>query len=454
MVAGRLFRLPWPWCQSTVVSRSVATLARAGDTAGPQPMSLYGAERTDLAKVVALVLDSMPSEPRYFLDNGTLLGLWRDGGLIENDDDFDFGLLVDGKEFSPEWVVGFQLDFQARLEQRLQETYQDSSSGSGPAYKSRVVDTYAHKIEIFDPAVGSFPLQGARYGGARYHHVSVDLQVHVQEAEQPPSVLVASGEVLTGPGVSIQHADFAKRGNVPSDAYEPFGSIHFAGTDWPVPAKQESYLSFLYGFLGLGAEFDIHSTLYRRSLVGEHAGDAAANAANTTVSPAAPLRLYTDMCADLFHAGHVNYLRQCCAVHDNVHLIVGIHSDATIKSYKRAPVCTMDERVAVVEACSFVHQVLADAPLRVTEAFMEKHAIDFVVHGTETPEHERRAMYDFPITQGKYTEVPRTKGVSTTEIIDRIASRLAVGFDEHALPSERQPAAPVVRELSLAASKK
>ena len=46
-----------------------------------------------------------------------------------------------------------------------------------------------------------------------------------------------------------------------------------------------------------------------------------------------PLRLYTDMCADLFHTGHVNYLRQCRGIHDNVHLIVGIHSDATIESY-------------------------------------------------------------------------------------------------------------------------
>jgi hypothetical protein len=52
----------------------------------------------------------------------------------------------------------------------------------GPKYESRVVDTYAHKIEIYDPTSGSFPLQGARYDGARYHHVSVDLQLHVEEA--------------------------------------------------------------------------------------------------------------------------------------------------------------------------------------------------------------------------------------------------------------------------------
>ena len=47
---------------------------------------------------------------------------------------------------------------------------------------------------------------------------------------------------------------------------------------------------------------------------------------------------------------------------------------------------------------------------------------------------------------------PSSLGISTTNIIDRIASRLAVGFEEHALPSERRPAAAVVRELSMAAS--
>ena len=72
--------------------------ANAGDTDGPQPMSLFGSERTDLAKACAVVLEAMPSKPRYFLDNGTLLGLWRNGQLIDKDDDFDFGLLVDGKD--------------------------------------------------------------------------------------------------------------------------------------------------------------------------------------------------------------------------------------------------------------------------------------------------------------------------------------------------------------------
>ena len=233
--------------------------------------------------------------------------------------------------------------------------------------------------------------------------------------------------------MTIQHSDFATRGQAPGSAYEPFGSVRFGSTDWPVPAQQQIFLSYLYGYTGTGAEFDHHSMLYRKRLIPAGGGGAAAGETTVGKSPQRipELRLYTDMCADLFHTGHVNYLRQCRAVADRVFLIVGIHSDATIQSYKRASVCTMEERVGVVEACKF----------------MDEHAIDFVIHGTETPEAERQAMYDVPIGRGMYTEVPRTGGISTTELIDRIASRLAVDYTEHALPSERQPVLAVVKQI-------
>jgi cytidyltransferase-like protein len=407
-----------------------------GDTDGPQPMSRYGTERTNLAKEVALVMASMPCRPRYFLDNGTLLGLWRNGELIENDDDFDFGLLVDAAEYSSKWVVNFQQDFQVRLEQRL------SDNGSDMQYHSRVIDTYANKIEVYDPSVGSFPLEGVRYGGARYHHVSVDLQIHVKEEELES----LKDKVVPGPeqwqGVTIKHSDFSTRGQAPVDAYEPFGSLEYAGSTWPVPGQQEKFLSYMYGYLGLGAEFDLNTRLYRKGLVPVQRYQ---NGGSSDHKKIPVLRLYTDMCADLFHVGHVNYLRQCREVAEEVHLIVGIHSDATIESYKRSSVCTMEERVGVVEACQYVDQVLPNAPLRVTREFMEDNAIDFVVHGTEMPEAERQAMYSIPIGRGKYTEVPRTPGISTTDLIDRIASRLAVDYEEHALPSGRNPVVAVTK---------
>jgi cytidyltransferase-like protein len=49
--------------------------------------------------------------------------------------------------------------------------------------------------------------------------------------------------------------------------------------------------------------------------------------------------------ADLFHYGHVNFLRTARKHGD--YLLVEIHSDEVVRTYKRAPVLSMDERIAV-----------------------------------------------------------------------------------------------------------
>ena len=77
------------------------------------------------------------------------------------------------------------------------------------------------------------------------------------------------------------------------------------------------------------------------------------------------VNVYLDMCADLFHWGHVNMLKYAKSMGDR--LVVGIHSDETIRSYKRAPVMKMNERIKVVEACRYVDQVIPEAPLVITE---------------------------------------------------------------------------------------
>jgi cytidyltransferase-like protein len=129
-------------------------------------------------------------------------------------------------------------------------------------------------------------------------------------------------------------------------------------------------------------------------------------------------RVYVDMVADLFHAGHVAFLRQARLLGDA--LVVGIHSDETVASYKRPPVLTMDERIAVVEACRYVDEVIADAPLTVDGSWLDLHRIDLVVHGDDLDDALLTRMYAVPQELGKLRLVPYTPGVSTSEIIRRI----------------------------------
>ncbi len=55
------------------------------------------------------------------------------------------------------------------------------------------------------------------------------------------------------------------------------------------------------------------------------------------------------MVADLFHYGHVNFLRQ--AKEHGDYLLVGVHADETVMIYKPRPILSMEERVASVEGC-------------------------------------------------------------------------------------------------------
>jgi cytidyltransferase-like protein len=132
-------------------------------------------------------------------------------------------------------------------------------------------------------------------------------------------------------------------------------------------------------------------------------------------------RVYVDMVADLFHAGHVAFLEQARALGDE--LVVGIHSDEDVASYKRRPICTMEERIAVVAACSYVDEVLARAPLAVDEAWLDEHRLDLVVHGNDFDPTRLERFYPGAVRRGIVRTVPYTPGISTSEILDRITAR-------------------------------
>lgn len=136
-------------------------------------------------------------------------------------------------------------------------------------------------------------------------------------------------------------------------------------------------------------------------------------------------RVYVDMVGDLFHAGHVELLR-AARTHGN-YLIVGVLSDETAAAYKRTPIMTLVERVAVIEACKYVDEVIADAPFRIDEAFLAEHAITTVVHGDDLSAAGAEAVYGAALAAGKLEYVPRTTGISTTELIRRVLDAKAAG---------------------------
>ena len=124
------------------------------------------------------------------------------------------------------------------------------------------------------------------------------------------------------------------------------------------------------------------------------------------------------MAGDLFHAGHVSLLREARRHGD--WLIVGVLSDETVASYKRRPIMSLAERVAVIESCRYVDEVIEDAPFQVTEEFLAEHDIATVVHGDDLSPQDAEPVYGAAAAAGKLKYVRRTAGISTTEVIQRV----------------------------------
>jgi cytidyltransferase-like protein len=134
-----------------------------------------------------------------------------------------------------------------------------------------------------------------------------------------------------------------------------------------------------------------------------------------------PTRVYVDMVGDLFHPGHVALLRAARDFGDQ--LVVGVLSDATVAAYKRRPVMTMAERVAVIEACRYVDEVIPDSPYRVTREFLTEHGHALVVHGDDVGAEGVADVYGPVHEAGLLRLVPRTGDISTSALIDRIRAR-------------------------------
>ncbi|KAJ4780076.1 Ethanolamine-phosphate cytidylyltransferase [Rhynchospora pubera] len=136
-----------------------------------------------------------------------------------------------------------------------------------------------------------------------------------------------------------------------------------------------------------------------------------------------PVRVYMDGCFDMMHYGHCNALRQARALGDV--LVVGVVSDDEITANKGPPVTPLHERMIMVGAVKWVDEVIPDAPYAITEEFMHKlfneYDIDYIIHGDDPcllP--DGTDAYALAKKAGRYKQIKRTEGVSTTDIVGRM----------------------------------
>ena len=131
--------------------------------------------------------------------------------------------------------------------------------------------------------------------------------------------------------------------------------------------------------------------------------------------------IYVDMVADMFHSGHIQFLKRASEL-GNI-LIVGLNSDEDVASYKRTPIISLKDRTIVMEACKYVNKVISPCPLVITEDFIQEHNIDIVVHAHSENDTSYNFMYEVPIKLNKFKRLDYTPGISTTDIIDMVKQR-------------------------------
>lgn len=140
--------------------------------------------------------------------------------------------------------------------------------------------------------------------------------------------------------------------------------------------------------------------------------------------------VYTGGTFDCFHAGHVNFLKQCSIIGDRV--IVSLNRDEFIEKYKsKPPIMSYAERYDILNACRYVDYVIPNtgdedskpAISKVREMFPNSQM--FIVVGSDWAKKDYYKQMQFTTEWLNSLNivliyVPYTEGVSTTEIKARI----------------------------------
>jgi glycerol-3-phosphate cytidylyltransferase len=126
---------------------------------------------------------------------------------------------------------------------------------------------------------------------------------------------------------------------------------------------------------------------------------------------------------DLFHSGHVNLLRRSRELGDR--LVVVVNGDALTSSYKRPPVMSEQDRLAVIAACRYVDEAEISNTYSIRDVIV-RHGVTAVVHGDdwEVESYKQQIRCDDAFLDEHAVELvllPYTPGISTSDIIARCA---------------------------------
>jgi glycerol-3-phosphate cytidylyltransferase len=141
--------------------------------------------------------------------------------------------------------------------------------------------------------------------------------------------------------------------------------------------------------------------------------------------------VYTGGTFDLFHSGHVAFLKSCRRIAgSDGRVVVSLNTDEFISAYKgKPPIMSFAERKAVLMGCRYVDSVVVNVGDADSKPAIENVIPDFIVIGDDWAKKDYYAQMQFTQDwldgQGiQLCYVPYTVGVSSTDIKARIVNKV------------------------------
>ena len=133
--------------------------------------------------------------------------------------------------------------------------------------------------------------------------------------------------------------------------------------------------------------------------------------------------VFTNGCFDILHPGHMRYLSEARQQGDR--LVVAVNEDATVTKLKgeARPLAPLDERMEVLAALATVDYVVPfeeETPAAIIEAIVP----DILVKGGDWAHDKIVGRETVEAAGGRVLSLPFAPGFSTTELIERVVSRL------------------------------
>ncbi|MEE9454965.1 MAG: adenylyltransferase/cytidyltransferase family protein [Paracoccaceae bacterium] len=315
---------------------------------------------------------------KYFIIDGTLLGLVRDGGFITGDHDIDIGM----------WVEDYDI------------TIIDDFIAAGFKYE-RKFGTPSTGLEL-------------RF---RYGDIPIDLIFFHRETDHIwNNLYTAQGQTLkaVSPIFSLEPANFLGLNvMVPSPPKKYIETVY--GSKWQHPVKIWNYKYCQQNIKPVGSIFWKMAYPLKKAYWHFRQGSIYQSA-----SPATKKIIFTDGAFDLFHANHVALLEEAKSLGDR--LVVGVLSDECVANYKRLPVIPQDERLRIVQSQSCVDEAfILNAPMdaKTMREIINTYNITTIVYaGNSTPE-----FYQEIEEMGLLIRPIYRTGTNTSAIISRIIDR-------------------------------